>query len=282
MNPVLKCRHRIRSFYKRLPKIKTCYGHRFFAYGLLRRLDQIDFILNEFYEICPPKKDNPLTQQQISKLILLLNALYLNLLGCLDNIAWVIAYETEHIKDKSPNEFTHTQKQNINIFKRKNSQDLGHNLKVKFFSLYPIFYQKFEGKISHLKNIRNISAHQIPFYIPNILKNEDYEKWELYEEKIRQNNMGMSSFPSEIQHNSTDSTATVFQKISLQLKYQDEKLKENSELKASRDNLGRTSSNFYAAFSKNPEEAYPIYPTIIDDCNLVIDLLEESLNFLPQ
>lgn len=262
-------------------KTTTEYGSQFLKYGVGRRLETISFILKKICYIYPENKCNPLSQEQISELILLLNAFYLNLSGCLDNISWAIAYERHFIADVNSNskEFSHSKKVSIDIL--KNQKDaLGGVLEEIFSMKYSDFYKKYYEKINDLKKKRHISAHRIPFYISNIFTKEESEKFNQADAKIWENNL--SAFPPEMQDNLADPPETRFLKTTARSKFLQEQMKKNEEIKAYKDKLGRPSRYFIGEFTRKKEDQFPLHSTIKDDCILVCDFLTDSLNFIEQ
>ena len=72
---------------------KTNQGNQFYTYGIKRRL----LLIRENYlyltETFPPHRSIALTNEQSIGAALHLNSFYFHLWGCIDNLAWVIAYE---------------------------------------------------------------------------------------------------------------------------------------------------------------------------------------------
>ncbi len=260
-------------------KTTTEYGSQFLKYGVGRRLETISFILKKISCIYPENKYDLLSQEQIPEFILLLNAFYLNLSGCLDNISWVIAYEGHFITDINSNseEFPHSKKVSIDIL--KNQKDaLGGILEEIFSMKYSEFYEKYYEKIKDLQNKRHISAHRIHFYISNIVTKEEREKLKQAEAKIWENNL--SEFPPEMQDNLEDPPEVSFQKTNARSAFHEEIMRENEKIKAYKDKLGRPSPYFIGEFTQKKEDQFLIYPTINDDCTLVCDFLKDSLAFI--
>lgn len=151
----------------------------FFNYGLTRRLFHLRYITSRLAEILPNKShDFSNFNDNDDEIDVLINALYINLTGILDNLAWVLVefYKLEIKKEK------------VGLFNKKFWQTC-NNLKDLQDSIMTNDYVEWHKE---LKSKRDPIAHRVPLYIPKKIGNKEnsvsmltyYENnnWNFYEE----------------------------------------------------------------------------------------------------
>lgn len=284
-NPMENCIRRIweliKCFSNSSKRIKTTYGKQFLIYGVVRRLEQIKFILKRINDIYPEHKTDPLTQDQRVELILLLNSFYLNLLGSIDNVSWSIAYEIGFISDTYSEGFEPNEKQKVDILKRDRNY-LGSKLEGIFFTDYLDFHKRYKEKISSIKKKRHVSAHRIPFYISNEISENKKVEYNQLQMRLNKSTIEMIEFPPEMLYTETDSHEDKYKKATQQLDYQKDKEAIKNKLCEDMNKLERPSLYIIGEFNEKTEYQFLVHPTIADECNLLCDFLEDSLIFFKQ
>ncbi len=114
------------------------------------------------------KANGPIDSHVAIELTLLLNSLYLNLAGGLDNLAWAIAYQYELYSETA--EESHERKEVVLVGKRflkkliPAAKDLSDSLKT-----FQVWHED-------LRKFRDPGAHRIPLYVPpSTLSESDLE-----------------------------------------------------------------------------------------------------------
>ena len=150
----------------------TAEASHFCRFGVMRRLRMIDSSFKSFQSIVPPNRTVPLSQEQSDRVCRDLNAIYIDLLGLLDNYAWVAVHQlgSEATKTAKP--------LSIGLFKQAFAADP---------ALKPIAdaLQPFSGWEKDVKTRRNPAAHRMPLYVPPAaLTPEDIVEYERFEALI--------------------------------------------------------------------------------------------------
>jgi hypothetical protein len=125
----------------------------FFSFGVGRRLRMLMSSFQNFQSIIPPDRVVPLTMDQSDAVCRDLNSIYINIIGALDNYAWVMVHQfgNERTKRASPT--------SIGLFKSALAED--SNLKPTIDAL-----SSFSGWERDIKNLRDPAAHRMPLYVP--------------------------------------------------------------------------------------------------------------------
>ena len=90
----------------------TAEASHFLRFGVMRRLRMIDSLFKSFQRIVPPNRTVPLSPDQSDRVCRDLNAIYIDLLGLLDNYAWVAVHQLGSAATKAANPLS------IGLFKR--------------------------------------------------------------------------------------------------------------------------------------------------------------------
>lgn len=150
----------------------TAEASHFFRFGVMRRLRMIDSSFKSFQSIVPPNRTIPLSQEQSDRVCRDLNAIYINLLGLLDNYAWVAVHQLGSAETKATNPMS------IGLFKQAFGAD--PVLKQAADALQP-----FGDWEKDVKTRRNPAAHRMPLYVPPAaLTPEDVVEFERFEALI--------------------------------------------------------------------------------------------------
>lgn len=132
----------------------TTAASHYFRFGVMRRLRMIDSSFKSFQSIVPPDRTVPLSQEQSDRVCRDLNAIYIDLLGLLDNYAWVAVYQLGSSVTKAAKPLS------IGLFKPPFSADPG--LKPLADAIEP-----FATWEKDVKTRRNPAAHRMPLYVPS-------------------------------------------------------------------------------------------------------------------
>jgi hypothetical protein len=146
----------------------------FLRFGVMRRLRMIDSAFKSFQAVVPPNRTVPLSQEQSDRVCRDLNAIYIDLLGLLDNYAWVVVHQHGSAATKAKNALS------IGLFKQAFAVD--PSLKAVADALQP-----FRDWETDVKTRRNPAAHRMPLYVPPAaLTPEDVVQVERFEALISQ------------------------------------------------------------------------------------------------
>lgn len=150
----------------------TAEASHFFRFSVMRRVRMIDSSFKSFQSIVPPNRTVPLSQEQSDRVCRDLNAIYIDLLGLLDNYAWVAVHQLGSAAPKAANPLS------IGLFKQTLAADPA--LKAAADALQP-----FSDWEKEVKTRRNPAAHRIPLYVPPAgLTPEDVVEFERFEALI--------------------------------------------------------------------------------------------------
>lgn len=141
----------------------------FFRYGVMRRLRMVMSAFRSFQSVIMPDRTVPLAQDQSDNVCRDLNAIYINILGVLDNYAWVTVHQAGRDSTKCAKPMS------IGLFKPAIADDPG--LKPIIDSL-----ASFSAWEQDVKTRRNPAAHRMPLYVPPAaFTPEDIGEFERYE-----------------------------------------------------------------------------------------------------
>ncbi len=125
----------------------------FMRFGVLRRLRLMIAAFRNLQSIIMPDRKVPLTMEQSDEVCRDLNALYVNILGLLDNYAWTIVHQAGSPSTQAAKPLA------ISIFKRAFAADPA--LSSVALTLAP-----FSTWETEVKKRRNPAAHRMPLYVP--------------------------------------------------------------------------------------------------------------------
>ena len=124
--------------------------------GFIRRLMMIETAFRYFDDL--KLRQKPLNLGEVEHANIYVNALYLNLRGALDNLAWVIATALDVFPTLSE---ASTSRKMVDLFHRKFRSRLKEIDQELHDRLGP-----FEDWYNELRGLRDPAAHRIPLYIP--------------------------------------------------------------------------------------------------------------------
>ncbi len=128
-------------------------AYEFAIFGFMRRLSLLRHCINNVYNLHPPDLNLRLNINQTHDLTLFIQCFYVNLYGCLDNLAWI--YVKNNNISLNPRE--------VSLYKIQNK------LSIEFQKLY----SDYNTWIEYVKFYRDSLSHRIPLYIPPANLNDD-------------------------------------------------------------------------------------------------------------
>ncbi len=141
------------------------------AQGLSRRLEIIAVSLDAVIDLTHPERTTPLSTDDSPQLNLHLNSIYLHLRGSLDNLAWALAFEIEHLG--SPDESKVSFRRSVSLCSKKFVEALA----PKHQELASIL-SRLAPWNDELKELRDPAAHRIPLYVPpSIMTPDEASRW---------------------------------------------------------------------------------------------------------
>jgi hypothetical protein len=131
--------------------------------GFNRRVLMLDASLQFVLENTRQQDGEPISVYVATDLAIHLNALYLNLCGALDNLAWALQYEHQLIQ--SAEESSGRQRLQINLFNSKFLRALEAVAGTLVTAI-----REHDGWYRDLRDLRDPAAHRIPIYaVPGVM-----------------------------------------------------------------------------------------------------------------
>lgn len=143
------------SIMKRITDISNRDARDYATYGVLRRLQMIWASLRSVRSTAPPDRTVPLSLEQTTKLSVELNAIYINFIGAVDNVAWVLREEigSEQTRRLNPMQV---------------GMDSPRFLADNNFQRLADALSQYREWLHETKTRRNPAAHRIPLSTPPI------------------------------------------------------------------------------------------------------------------
>jgi hypothetical protein len=135
-------------------KFKSVRAEEYARQGLGRRLDEMNRAIDFIFDIVPPEQEEPPEVDNRVVTTMLLQSYFMNVQGCLDNIAWIWVYETDQ-RSRDGSEFS------------RGSVGLAQRYLLKSFSSsFRTHIRSLKKWFKHVAEFRDSAAHRIPLYIP--------------------------------------------------------------------------------------------------------------------
>jgi hypothetical protein len=137
-------------------RYRTEEGRRFASHGYLRRLTMLAEAIEDIHELLPPAQEE-VPDSRLTRLVAThLQAFYINVFGCLDNLAWVWVYENRITKHNGqPLHRSEVGLRSANVAVRNSMPDALRQ-----------YLDSRENWIGKVTEVRDALAHRIPLYIP--------------------------------------------------------------------------------------------------------------------
>ena len=150
-------------------------AHEFAAHGFCRRLKTLVHCIDRVFETLPPNLDRHPEPNEILDATVCLQAFFLSVYGCIDNLAWIWVLEKKIKKDDGtplPKSWVGFGKTNSTILKSLSGT----------FREYLMECEQWYGYIT---NFRHALAHRIPLYIPPyVVPRDKIDKYNELEDRI--------------------------------------------------------------------------------------------------
>lgn len=151
-------------------------AYNFMLYGFCRRSSMLFKSYHNIWSKIPANRQQTLNEDESSSLNGDLNLIYLNIRGCLDNLATCYLYEREHGL--------------LELFRKPLDRNLFNHKLIKQ-SKNNNFWEKIlthEAWYNELKHRRDPVAHRMPLYIiPRVLIDDDIEKHHALDKEYLEN-----------------------------------------------------------------------------------------------
>jgi hypothetical protein len=135
-------------------KFNSARAEEYARQGLGRRLDEMNRAIDFIFDILPPEQEEPPEVDNRVVTTMLLQSYFMNVQGCLDNIAWIWVYETDQ-RNRDGSELS------------RGSVGLGQRyLLQSFSSSFRAHIRSLKKWFKHVAEFRDSAAHRIPLYIP--------------------------------------------------------------------------------------------------------------------
>ena len=189
----------------------------FAYYGILRRIKILEDCVENIFNIRNFFNEKIPSEKELSDITINLQSFIINLYGLLENLAWVFAICVNFKGSKF----------DISFFaqKQKLLNQLPENIKNDFIKDVAWF--------KHIKCVRDLLAHQEPFYIPPYCVIEDKQnEWLLLEQKKKniENNYLKKIYKDFLSRQATSQTKVIFEPISELQQQQELETQRNEEI----------------------------------------------------
>ncbi|HRX37621.1 MAG TPA: hypothetical protein P5337_14615 [Aestuariivirga sp.] len=231
-------------------RVKSPEAKYYVKYGLGRRSKAIWFSFRELYQTIPPERDIPLSFDDAERSSELLNSLYINIRGALDNVAWAFVNSLGGIKKFGMKE---TQ---IGLFSPQFQRE-------QEFKHITTLLEPFVEWNKEFKRLRDPAAHRIPLTaIPSLQDSESLEEYARLQSEWSSKLTEFSTAAANGQHELAERTK-----------------QDADRLFAVLQNTGKYSPLFDYEPNAKP---MPIYPTVPEDVGIYVIILRKSLSLLGE
>jgi hypothetical protein len=124
--------------------------------GFGRRMGTINRAIDQVFTILPPEREDIPVRDEVVDATIAIQSFVLNIVGCLDNLAWIWVYE-ENIKTKKG---TDLDPKAVGLWKTHKQ------VRETFPRGFQDYLESRERWFEHIKGFRDALAHRIPLYIP--------------------------------------------------------------------------------------------------------------------
>jgi hypothetical protein len=135
-------------------KYLTERGQEYAVHGFCRRLDLLRTVIDQVFMALPPERDDIPEREKIMSATIAIQAFWMNLVGCLDNLAWIWVYE-RGVKASSGDELD---RKSVGLWR--------HELQATMSEKFRAYRDERKAWFESINKFRDALAHRIPFYIP--------------------------------------------------------------------------------------------------------------------
>jgi len=139
-------------------RYKTERGKEFALQGFGRRMGILIKAIESVFTVLPPERDreNVAAHDEITDATIAIHAFVINLVGCIDNLAWVWVCE-KPVRGKDGGEL---EPRAVGLWKQH------AHVRDTLSSDFREYLESREGWFKHIRDFRDSLAHRIPLYIP--------------------------------------------------------------------------------------------------------------------
>src|SRR5262249_54414608 len=119
-----------------------------------RRLNLLRTAIDQVFTALPPERDGIPEEDEILGATIAIQAFVVNVVGCVDNLAWVWVYE-KSVKASNGQELD---RKSVGFWKREVQASMSQKFRV--------YLDERKAWFDSINNFRDALAHRIPFYIP--------------------------------------------------------------------------------------------------------------------
>ncbi len=162
-------------------QFQTEKGKEYALHGFSRRISTLKRCIDNIFAIFPPEKREKLNSEEMKDVEINLQAFFLNIFGCLDNLIWVWVFE-KNVTDKKGNFLGSVDRNRALTYRHKVAYpDLSkQNVDQFVYNSLPDSLQEEVAKtqtwFQALKIFRDSLAHRVPLYVPKVHTPETQER----------------------------------------------------------------------------------------------------------
>ena len=129
-------------------------GKEYALHGFSRRVKLLRTAIDQVFTVLPPDRDDIPEEEEVLKATIAIQAFVLNVVGCVDNLAWIWVYE-KHVKASNSAELD---RKSVGLWKREVQATMSEKFRA--------YLDNKRGWFESINNFRDALAHRIPLYIP--------------------------------------------------------------------------------------------------------------------
>jgi hypothetical protein len=129
-------------------------GREYAFHGFGRRLEILRTAINQVFMALPPEREGIPENEECLKATIAIQAFVLNIIGCLDNLAWIWVYE----RGVTGKDGAQLNPKFVGLWKRHVQDSMSQQFRAYLNSRKPWF--------DSITSFRDPLAHRIPLYIP--------------------------------------------------------------------------------------------------------------------
>jgi hypothetical protein len=133
---------------------RTELGREYAFHGFGRRLNLLRAAIEQVFTVLPPESDAIPGEEENLRATIAIQAFVLNVVGCVDNLAWIWVYE----RDVKASNGTELDRKSVGLWKR----EVQATMSVEFRA----YLDSRKAWLESINDFRDALAHRIPLYIP--------------------------------------------------------------------------------------------------------------------
>jgi hypothetical protein len=129
-------------------------GKEYALHGFGRRLNLLRTAIDQVFTALPPERDDIPEIEETLTATIAIQAFVLNVIGCVDNLAWIWVYE----KGVKANNGAELDRKLVGLWKREVQATISEKFRA--------YLESRTAWLDSINNFRDALAHRIPLYIP--------------------------------------------------------------------------------------------------------------------